>query len=308
MKRLFMAASAVALAFVLNSAARADEDKDPFLPIDAEKVQLSRVTLMPSGFPERATGVDAPIDMSVGNSTAQSMVNSGQVSPGAGAAGGIIAALLIAAVDAGVDDMRTDKIEAMLEAQSFDARAIFESALVEALVAGNLTTGVQKADRPKEGFFQLVANPDSPIDASIDIVIRQYGFTVDAPGWRPSVSVQVKVFEPRTGSLLMNEYLTYGRPGLRPPFPIPGEKPNAGSMAIVVPYDPSYSFETVDAYTKDEPERAVEALTTALEDVAVAVAKLVLTASPAIADMPAQQTAEAESGAQALPATAPEAP
>ncbi|PKP79928.1 MAG: hypothetical protein CVT79_17555 [Alphaproteobacteria bacterium HGW-Alphaproteobacteria-18] len=283
MRKIHKAASAVALCFVLISAAQAQEDKDRLLPIDAEQVQLTRVAVMPSGLPDRATGIDAPIDMSVGNATAQSMVNSGQVSPAAGAAGGLLGALVVAAIDAGIDANRNGKIERMLAAHSFDARGIFEAALIDALTEGQIKATLQTNERPKDGFFKIIAKPEDPLEASIDVMIRQYGFTVDAGAWRPSVSTQVKVYDTQTGALIMNEYLTYGRASLRPPFAIPGQKPEPGSMAIVVPYDPYNSFQNVDAYTQDEPDRAIATLTVALEDTAKAIARLVLTAGPGLA-------------------------
>lgn len=280
MKLIHLTASAAALGFILGAAApalaQASNDKDPLTPIDAELVQLTSISLMPSGWPDRATGVDLPMDMSVGNATAQSMVNSGQVSPAAGAAGGLLGALVVAAIDAGIDANRNAKIQGMLAEKGFDGRAIFEAALVDALTQGQLTPAIQTADRPAKGFFTVAAKPDSLQEAAVDVLIHQYGFTVDGIGWHPSVAAQVKVYDLRTGALIMNESLTYGRPG-HTQF---GNNTDPGSMTIVVPFDFSQGFKDVKAYTETETDRAVYALTVGLQETAKAVANLVLVAGP----------------------------
>lgn len=223
------------------------------------------------------------MDMSSANTQIQSMVNSGQASPMAGAAGGLIAGLLIAAVDAGVDSNRNGKIERMLAAQSFDGRAIFETAFESALTEGRLETSKKNVSRAKGYFAKVTPEPDAPQDAFVDVLIHQYGFTIDGAVWYPSVSLQVKVNDAQSGDLLMNESLVYGRPGLRPPFQNlqTGErKATPGPLMIVVPYALNQGFRNVDAFTEQEPERAVAALTEALQTTAKAAARLVLAAAP----------------------------
>lgn len=286
MKLIHLTALAAALGCALTTGtpafAQANNDKDPLVPMDAGQVEVERIALMPSGWPDRATGVDVPMDLSGGNAVAQSMVNSGQVSPAAGAAGGILGALLVAAIDAGVDANRNSRIERMLEAHEFDASKIFEIALMEALTQGERTPVVQTADRPAKGFFAVTPKPTSNLDASVDVLISQYGFTLDGIEWRPSVSAQVKVYAPKSGALIMNEFLTYGRPS-HTAF---GEGTDPGGMTIIVPFDFRTGFKDVNAYVEDEPERAIEALTVGLQETAKAVARLVLVAAPDLADAP----------------------
>lgn len=278
-----MAASAAALCFIFSSQATAQSDKDPVLALDTERVQLNRVVLMPIGLPERATGEDLPIDMSAGNASAQAMVNSGQVSPAAGAAGGILGALVVAAIDAGIDANRNGKIERMLTAQEFDARLVFEEALVSALSQGQLEASQASEKREKNAFIPVKADPNATHDASVDVLVRQYGFTIDKTAWYPSVFVQVKINDAKTGKLLMNDALSYGRPGLQAPIqmnPALPADPNVGSTTIIVPYVTGNVFKNVDAYTQDEPERAAAALTQALQRTAKAAASLILAATP----------------------------
>lgn len=283
---MIAAATAALGSFALNLPAFADRNDDRPMPLDVENVVIAKVGLMPTGFPERATGVDAPIDMSAGNATAQSMVNSGQVSPAAGAAGGLIGALVVAAIDASIDANRNGKIERMLEERSFDARAVFETALQESLAAGNVSTVSQEAgERPKKNeFFEIAASPDATMDAAVDVIIYQYGFTLDYPGWRPSVSAQVQVHDVRTGEMLMNEFVTYGRMStVAPTADYPGSyKVSAGQPTIIVPFDLSNAFDSVDAYVQDDPVRSVATLTTALEATAKTIGGLITVAAPLV--------------------------
>lgn len=288
------AAAAAAALCLLAPAGLAEAPEDPILPIDAEQVQLRKVTLMPTGLPERATGVDAPIDMSAGNATAQSMVNSGQVSPAAGAAGGIIGMLVVAAIDAGVDSNRNGKIAAMLKEQGFDARQVFESALVEALNERDIVAGYQAGTREKnDEFFNFVATPGVALDAAIDVVVYQYGFTLDGLVWRPSVAAQVKIRDIKTGQLIMNELLTYGRGSLQPPAVI---MPNSyavepGAMTIVIPYDRKNAFGDVKGFTEEDPARAAATLTEALKTTARAIADLAAKAAAGEAEVVATEGA-----------------
>lgn len=286
MKLIHLTALAGALGCALTTGmpafAQANNDKDPLVPMDAGQVKLERIALMPSGWPDRATGVDMPMDLSGGDAVAQSMVNSGQVSPAAGAAGGILGALLVAAIDAGVDANRNSKIERMLAANEFDAGKIFEIALIEALTQGGQTPVVQSAARPAKGFFEVTPKPTSNLDASVDVLISQYGFTLDGIEWRPSVSAQVKVYAPKSGALIMNEFLTYGRPS-HTAF---GEGTDPGGMTVIVPFDFKSGFKDVNAYVEDEPERAIAALTVGLQETAKAVARLVLVAAPNLTEAP----------------------
>ena len=297
--KLMMAAALSALVMLAcNSQALAAQNDEQSLPLDVENVTIEVVGVMPTGFPDRATGIDAPVDMSVGNTTAMSMVNSGQVSPAAGAAGGFLGALVVAAIDAGVDANRNGKIEQMLEGQSFDAPAVFEAALLEALEAGNISAVYQKdVVRPeKKKFFNVVPAPDTKLDASVDVIIYQYGFTLDGLGWRPSVSAQVQLHDPATGEMLMNEFVTYGRTSIIPPTSItPGSyKAAPGAMASSVPFDQSNSFTSVDDYAKNRPERAVATLTEALQATARTIAGLIT-----VAAAPAEtEVASAEPSAQ----------
>jgi len=224
--------------------------------------------------------------MSVSNATAQSMVNSGQVSPAAGAAGGILGALVVAAIDAGVDANRNGKINQMLEGQSFDAQAVFETALLDALKNGNITPAYQKeAVRPdKDEFFTVSASPDAPLDAAMDVIIYQYGFTIDSIGWRPSISAQVQLHDTHTGELLMNEFVSYGRLATIPPtIEVPGSySVGIGQPTIIVPFDPSNNFANVNAYTRDDPARAAATLTKAMEATAQKIASLIVVAAPPV--------------------------
>ncbi|MEZ5998989.1 MAG: hypothetical protein R3B98_09875 [Hyphomonas sp.] len=224
--------------------------------------------------------------MSTSNTTVQSMVNSGQVSPAAGAAGSILGALVVAAIDAGVDANRNGKIEQMLEGQSFDAPAVFETALLDALKNGNINPVYQEAAvRPdKKEFFEVNASPGSALDAAVDVIIYQYGFTLDSLGWRPSVSAQVQLHDTRTGEMLMNEFVMYGRIATIPPtVAAPGSyNVSPGQPTIIVPFDLSNGFDSVNAYTRDDPERAVATLTAALAATANTIAGLITVAAPPI--------------------------
>jgi len=287
LKLMIVAASAALMALGLNSQACADPRDERPLPLDTRNVQITKIGVMHTGLPTRATGVDSPIDMSAGNAAAQSMVNSGQVSPAAGAAGGLIGALVVAAIDAGIDSNRNGKIEKMLTAQSFDARSVFDTALRDALTEGNISTRYQtSASRPeKDQFFQISASPDTDFDAVVDVIIYQYGFTIDGLGWRPSVSAQVQMHDVRTGDLMMNEYVMYGRTSVIPPAQIyPGSyEVSPGQPTIIVPFDASNLFHSVDAYTVESPEQAVATLTQALEATARSIASLITVAAPAAA-------------------------
>ena len=252
---------------------------DPVLPYDAERAPIASLAVLPDALPENATALDTPTDyFAATNQISQNMVNAGTASPGAAAGGGLLAGLILSAVEAGIDANRNSKFRKMLDAQSFDGPDVFQTALESALTDKDLSAQFASGARTDRQPISDAALSKIKDDAALDIRILSYGYKVTPGGWQPSVVVDLVMKDPGTGKTLMTERLTYGAPGttvlVASPY-VTTVSGFLGNPTIIIPYEEGYGFNSVDAFVETEPAKAVEGLRLALVHTADAIAGLV---------------------------------
>jgi hypothetical protein len=237
---------------------------DPVIPFESASAGVTAFTVPGDSVPEKAVGLDVPTDYSYISSTAmnQAMYAVPGASVGAAAAGGFLAVLIIAAVDAGIDADRNGKINKFLDAQHFDAESIFYSAL--------------KSELEKGGYVMAVVDGATAAPgkgAVLDVDITHYGYQIDGVSWIPTVFANVTVKD-ENGKLLLKDAVALGGPAAQF-MPAAVEISPLGGDSVILPYNPRYIFKDVDSIVTGDPAVSVGALKFALESAAVGVARLV---------------------------------
>lgn len=274
---------------------------DPILPFDAESTPISSLDVMPDALPEKATALDTPANyFAATNQISTNMINAGTASPAAAAGGGLLAGLIITAIDAGIDANRNSKFTTMLESQNFDGPAIFKEALENAMGGNNLPVNFASGTRVDRNLFSTDSLSKIENDAALDIRVTSYGYQISAGGWQPSVVADVVMKDPETGQTLMKERVIYGSPGAGGPGVITPYATTAssgflGSSVVIVPYEEGYGFNSVDSFIEVEPKKAVKGIQLALSHTADAIANLIAQ-SPA----PEAETAEPQDVAETV--------
>ncbi|HOY78385.1 MAG TPA: hypothetical protein PLN33_11300 [Hyphomonadaceae bacterium] len=230
---------------------------DPIVPFEASSPATFAVPK--DGVPLKAVAFDNPINYQ--NISNPSVYNPA-ISPGAAAAGGAIAMLLIAAVDASIDGARNDKVNNFLAAQKFDATKVFHDALnAEMARAGHTVTLVDKAD--------AVAAPA----LKMDVTLPYYGYQIVGGPWAPSAVAIVTVTSADGKEVLLKDGLRIGMP---PSYITTAVAPRGvGGNMITLPYDPAYILLNEDAITLGDASVSIAGLRVALETLAKGVADLV---------------------------------
>ena len=274
--------------FMLAACATPGPSYDPVLPIKAP-ASAGNTLILISQLPEKPSALDVPIDVSSANTTAMNMVNTGQVSPAAGAAGGILGALVVAAIDAGIDANRNGNFRSMLDERNVDVEAEFRTALLAALDARSVLIETPEFTRTKPGLQAHASLRDLGQQPVLDIVVQQYGYNLGfASGWTPSITVETRLTDPATGEILMAETVVYGSPAsmaTAPQAPASAYSNGPGNAAIIVPFDPEHVFPSPNAFITENPDLAIEGLRFALASTADTVAGL-------LAPMPAATIVE----------------
>lgn len=243
---------------VLAGCASSDPVYDPVIPFEAQGVTGFRVHN--DGLPEAASAFDTPIDYS---SIQNPAMYNPAISAGAAAAGGAIAVLLIAAVDASIDDARNKKINEFLKAQNFDAKKVFYDALSDELTKGGYAVEVTEAS---------AGAPAAPA-LTLDVDLLYYGYTIVSAEWTPAALATVVVKSADGKQTLLNDSLRLGSPPTYIPGAIAGYGP--GGSTIVLPYDPGHLIANEDTITQGDPAASIASLRFALESVARGAADLV---------------------------------
>ena len=265
--------------FVLAGCASSDPVYDPVIPFEAQGVTGFR--LHNDGLPESASAFDTPIDYS---SIQNPALYNPAVSAGAAAAGGAIAVLLIAAVDASIDDARNKK------AQKFDARKVFYDALSAELTSSGYAVELTEAS---------AGAPNAPA-LTLDVDLLYYGYTIISAEWTPAALATVKVMSADGRQTLLKDSLRLGSPPAYIPGAMLGYGP--GGSTIVLPYDPAHLIANEDAITQGDPKASIASLRFALESVARGAADLVRGAAPPPAPPPVAPAAVAAVDAPAVDA------
>jgi hypothetical protein len=286
--RALLLASAVAASGLAGCATPAVYN--PVIPYD-QSAQISGFAIAGDAVPEKAVGLDAPMDYSaLNNAMNAQMYSNPAISPGAAAAGGLIAGLIIAGIDAAVDSARNGRINGFLSAQGFDARAVFYEAL--------------RAELSKNGYTLAVVEPGAAPPAGaprLTVAISHYGWAITGQGWAPTVSAAVQVTS-ADGRVLLSDTVALGAP---PMFVAQAAVYDPlGGNVVILPYDPAYVVKDVDAIVQGDPARSIAGLRFALGSTAAGVARLVRTSAPTTTVQPA--AAVASEVAPPAPAPSPE--
>jgi hypothetical protein len=230
------------------------------------------------GVPEKASAKDQPINYAgISNSTMNTY--NPAISPGAAAAGGIIAMLIIAGIDASIDGARNDKVNKFLADNKFDAKQIFHNAL---------SAELGKAGYVVDGLGVSAPAGSQPLIMDVDLIY--YGYGIVGPEWAPAVAATVVVKSADGKTTLLDDALMMGAP---PGFVAASALPvsGAGGDAIILPYNPAYILANEDAITLGDPKVSLDGLRFSLESVAKGVANLVRKEAPATPAAPAEAPA-----------------
>lgn len=248
---------------LLAGCASSDPVYNPVIPFEAQGVTGFRVHN--DGLPEAASAFDTPIDYS---SIQNPAMYNPAIGAGAAAAGGAIAVLLIAAVDASIDDARNKKINEFLKVQNFDAKKVFYDALSAELTKSGYAVELTEAS---------AGAPAAPA-LTLDVDLLYYGYTIISAEWTPAALATVKVMSADGKQTLLSDSLRLGSPPTYIPGAMLGYGP--GGSTIVLPYDPAHLLANEDAITQGDPKASIASLRFALESVARGAADLVRGAAP----------------------------
>lgn len=234
---------------------------NPILPHDGVMNPVDTLVVSASGTDEPAVALDMPVDYgAIQNQANVAAYSNPSVSPGAGAAGGLVAVLIIAAVDASIDAHRNGRVNDLLDEAGFDAEGVFNTALEDALTERGYTI-LTKQDTGETG----------EADAVFTVSVDGYGYQLaSVTGWVPMVNLSVNMTSP-SGDVLIADRVRVGQPSQASslnPYLVPPE------IRIAL-NDERYYFETVDELVEETPEIALRGLEFSLEQAAIAAADLV---------------------------------
>lgn len=249
-------------------------DYNPIIPFEGNAAVSFAVPK--DAVPLKAVAMDNPINY---QSISNPSVYNPYISPGAAAAGGVIAMMLIAAVDASIDSARDEKVNNFLAAQKFDAAKVFQDALSAELAKSGHTVALV-------GEKDAVAAPT----LKMDVKLPYYGYQIVGGPWAPSALAIVTVTSADGKEVLLKDGLRVGMPPAYIANAVPPR--GVGGNMITLPYDPAYVLPNEDAITLGDPAVSIGGLRFALETLAKGVADLVRQeALPAVA--PPEQVAAA---------------
>jgi hypothetical protein len=170
--------------------------------------------------------------------------------------------LIGALIDAGMQDSRESKFQAVVAQRNFKGQDAMIKQLDAALVADGYTPVDTTVTRAGQGFAKDYQQAPGSTDAYIDVVMNYgyYAAGLSTP-YRPFVFVDVKLVRTSDKALLMQKSIFYN--------PLN----NAPSQTVTLAPDPAYEFADFDALMAD-PDRAVKGLDNAVTQVAATMGTL----------------------------------
>ncbi|MBI3676192.1 MAG: hypothetical protein HY243_06205 [Proteobacteria bacterium] len=175
--------------------------------------------------------------------------------------------LIGALVDAGMEESRDSKVNAMLVNRKFVPRDSFVQALESSLKAQGFDTKAVAVERKQGDYLKSYpATADTGADAYLDISAVNYGYVAAGIGsstpYRPFVYLLCRLVRASDGSVLMQDSIFYN-----PVAPF-----GQGKNVSVSP-DPAYTFVNFDAMTV-EPDRTVTGIDLSLHQTSDALGRL----------------------------------
>ena len=136
--------------------------------------------------------------------------------PGTGqAAGGLIGALVVAAIEGAETSSRVGNLEELMAPLNFDHEAEFESMLQSKLAeAGYGDVKLVGESRKKMAPLTKKTMPETTADAVLDVSMVSFGVQKAVTGeeWRPAAGVKVQLLNAADSSILMENMISYNRP------------------------------------------------------------------------------------------------
>jgi hypothetical protein len=174
--------------------------------------------------------------------------------------------LIGALVDAGIQQSRTDAMNAVLAKAGFDAEAKMEARLVSAVGAHGYTVrSLTGEPRSKRVFLTAYPVGTEGVDAYLDVVVTSYGYISAGAGqpFRPTCEATVRLVSAKDSSkVLMENIIVYN-----PMMPRKG--------VITLTPSPEYAFNNRGELLAD-PSRLAAGMEDAVNQVADTAAKLLL--------------------------------
>lgn len=177
--------------------------------------------------------------------------------------------LLGALVDGSVQSSRQKKMLEIFDGQGVDAENVLEQRLMANLKEkGYDVSMMDTGERDNRKLLKDYDGMGNGTDALLDVVSGGYGYVsagLKKP-WRPSAHFKVRMIDPQTGDILMENYIAYN------PLGFTGQEAKVG--AITITPDPVYAFTKMEDMEAD-PEKTTAGIVAALESVADTMATLV---------------------------------
>lgn len=170
--------------------------------------------------------------------------------------------LIGALIDAGMQDSRESKFQAVVAQRNFKGQDAMVHQLDAALVADGYTPADIAVARSGLEFAKDVKPAAGGADAYIDVVMNYgyYAAGLSTP-YRPYVFVQCKLVRTSDNALLMQKSIYYNPLNSAP------------DQTVTIAPDPTYEFNDFDALMAD-PDRAVKGLDVAVTQVAATMGTL----------------------------------
>lgn len=173
--------------------------------------------------------------------------------------------LIGALIDAGMEQARESKFEAVLKQENFSEQDVFLAKLTASLESQGYTVSMISFQRQGSDFaahYPLEAEPK--VDAYLDLIVTGYGYIAAGIGnstpYRPICQVRARLVSAKDSSVLMQDIVTFNPYG------------RTDHMVTIAP-DPAVQYTTFDQLVAD-PNGAVKGLQSATEQTADTVGKL----------------------------------
>jgi hypothetical protein len=173
--------------------------------------------------------------------------------------------LIGALVDAGMQQARESKFEAILKQENFSEQDVFLAKLTASLQSQGYTVSMISFQRQGSNFadrYPVEAEPK--VDAYLDLIVTGYGYIAAGIGnstpYRPICQVRARLVSAKDSSVLMQDLVTFNPYGRT-------------DHTVTIAPDPAVQYTTFDQLVAD-PNGAVKGLQSATEQTADTVGKL----------------------------------
>jgi hypothetical protein len=176
--------------------------------------------------------------------------------------------LIGALVDAGIENQRSAKLDAIMKAQGFDPEATLEQDLTTVIQAKGYTARAVPVSRDAGDFVKSYPPPgDSGVDAYLDVTSVGIGYGYMAAGisssdpYRPFLYLNCRLVRAKDNAVLMQDIVMYNVVG-------------HGAKAVSIPPDPQFAFADTDALVAN-PKKTVDGMRAAFKQTADTIGTLV---------------------------------